>query len=58
MTQLALGDRWVDIDDVVLNTGGALVGALAGAGALRLAAVLNGPGRDAGSADALPPGTP
>lgn len=58
LTQLALGDRWVDIDDVVLNTGGALVGALAGAGAFRLAAVLNGPRRDAGSADALPPGTP
>jgi glycopeptide antibiotics resistance protein len=26
--QFALGDRWVDIDDVILNTTGALVGAM------------------------------
>ena len=37
VTQLALGDRWVDIDDVLLNTAGALMGALAGAGAFRVA---------------------
>ena len=33
VTQLALGDRWVDIDDVLLNTVGAAVGALIGTGA-------------------------
>ena len=38
MTQLALGDRWVDIDDVLFNTGGAFAGAMAGVGAFRLAA--------------------
>ena len=38
LTQLGLGYRWVDIDDVLLNTTGALVGALAGAAALRVAA--------------------
>ncbi len=47
LTQLALGERWVDIDDVLLNTAGALVGALAGAGALRVAAVLDDPRRAA-----------
>ena len=56
LTQLALGERWVDIDDVILNTGGAFVGALAGAGALRVVALLDGPRRDADSAEVLPPG--
>ena len=29
VSQLVLGHRWVDIDDVLLNTGGAFLGALA-----------------------------
>lgn len=58
LAQLALGNRWVDIDDVLLNTGGALVGALVGAGAHRLTAALHGSRRDTGSAEAVPPRTP
>ncbi len=58
VTQLALGDRWVDIDDVLLNTCGGFLGALAGAGALRMVARLDGHTRDDDSADALPPGAP
>ena len=38
-TQLVLGERWVDIDDVILNTGGAFLGALAAVTAIRLVAV-------------------
>ena len=38
LTQLALGNRWVDIDDVLLNTTGALLGALVGAAVLRAGA--------------------
>jgi len=35
VTQLALGDRWVDIDDVLLNTVGTVAGALAASMAIR-----------------------
>jgi glycopeptide antibiotics resistance protein len=37
LTQLALGNRWADIDDILLNTTGALLGALVGAAVLRTA---------------------
>ena len=40
-TQLVLGERWVDIDDVLLNTTGAFLGALAAVTALRLVAERN-----------------
>ena len=39
LAQLGLGRRWVDIDDVLLNTGGALLGALAAAAVIRLTEV-------------------
>ena len=56
LTQLAFGNRWVDIDDVFLNTAGALVGALTAAVAARLTPVLEDSRRGTGSAEALPPG--
>jgi glycopeptide antibiotics resistance protein len=57
LTQLVLGDRWVDIDDVLLNTCGGFLGAVAGAAAFRLATRQDAPRREADSADRLPPGT-
>ena len=38
VTQLLLGDRWVDIDDVLLNATGGFLGAVAAAGACSLTA--------------------
>jgi hypothetical protein len=35
VTQLVLGDRWVDVDDVLLNTVGTLIGAAAARAAVR-----------------------
>jgi len=55
LTQLVLGDRWVDVDDVLLNTFGTFVGALAAVAAFRLVAGVNGRGHDEDRADALPP---
>lgn len=37
VTQLVLGDRWVDVDDVLLNTVGTLIGAAAAWAAVRVA---------------------
>lgn len=36
VTQLLLGDRWVDVDDVLLNTVGTLIGATAAWAAFRV----------------------
>lgn len=36
--QLVLGDRWVDIDDVLLNTAGTFIGAVAASSAQRVRA--------------------
>ncbi len=49
LTQLALGDRWVDVDDLLLNTTGALVGALVATWAKRLVPALEEPSRTAPS---------
>jgi glycopeptide antibiotics resistance protein len=49
LTQLALGDRWVDVDDLLLNTTGALVGAVVATWAKRLVPVLEEPSRPAPS---------
>lgn len=58
LTQLVLGDRWVDIDDVLLNTFGTFAGALAAVAAFRLVAAVHGRGHAADSADVLPPRSP
>ncbi len=47
LTQLALGDRWVDVDDLLLNTTGALVGAVVATWAKRLVPVLEESSRPA-----------
>ena len=49
LTQLAFGDRWVDVDDLLLNTTGALVGAVVATWARRAVPVLEEPSRPAPS---------